>query len=840
MINYIATLRYYLVKKAKATRPTFAMPLNNAQRALFGALDSGCGGAVALLEGIVTYYYSNHLGVSLEYLSLSNFVIGFLAVFVALIVGTMSDRSKGTFRRKPYLMVFGPIWALGVFLRIGMRSVLTSKKFAPIYYVVTYALQVIGSTGQSVTTSGWGCELAQEVSDRSKLYSWATGIGFLGIFLGIAFTSFPLALAGVLGSILIMITVFSCLIYLPDNVPIEKRIVFPTLTNIQSVFWNSEFRTFLFASSCAYFINTVPALYLFFLIYAVGLGSKAATSYYTVSVLAFVLCGLCVIPLVGKIMVYGKVTVLRRTLLMVVFFGLVLLAASYGPAFLVVIFFGVVGGTSTLANITLSICGADTIDYDELLCGKKRAATYQSILNLARLLITISGTSIPLAIMSALGFESSSDADDDDSMSSTKGATLTIRLWCSLFISIVFCGAYFFMRKYRLTEDMHSSVVSNISKRDEAHSKVNTNANAAGLEEGAPSTTITSPLSPGEEPRQQSTSSTSKSSTNDVSDRIGTGSGTVRHISGDGGAGPGGATETTAKGTLFQVFQDVSKAVAAEDEDDLINEELLEEEEELTTTSVSSIESSSLAGSEIGTTAKRPTTTSTTATRRRIPQPLDSVDDPITAKAVSPPPFAQLTYIMKKLLREEHGAGAASKMTLSDERQLRLLCCYFPTTVEPISTESGRILLLKLFAVKLGVGVVVLTLGIWQSIYVLVKGYEFSCYLFVVLTVLYAFYVLWQVLHVKGLRIVRNMEKSPGMKKLVESALVEINMINNEDATNIGSGETTSLKESLVIKSRTLKSVQNSGADLIHGTLLQLIVLIATWVAAFTAVNFGN
>lgn len=338
------------------------------QRAIFGATDSGVGGAVALLEGIVIYYYSQHLGVSLEYIGLTNFVIGTVAVYTALLVGTWSDRSKGKFRRKPYVFLFGPLWAVGLLLRM---SALTSDAGAPIYYAITYAVQVIGSTGLQVAMQGWGVELAQQPDERCRLYATTTGVGFVGIFLGIALTLFPLQLAGVVGAVLLISCVALDLIYLPDNIPIAKRTTIPTLTNIQSVFWNKQFRTYIYASACVYTINTVPFLYLYFLVFACGLSHSLASTYYTVSVLAFVIMGMATLPFIGKFLSFGKVFCMRTILLVVVAFAVGLFAASYGSAWMVVVLFGMVGGTSTVANVTLNIAGADVVDYDELLCGKE-------------------------------------------------------------------------------------------------------------------------------------------------------------------------------------------------------------------------------------------------------------------------------------------------------------------------------------------------------------------------------------------------------------------------------------------------------------------------------------
>ena len=65
----------------------------------------------------------------------------------------------------------------------------------------------------------------------------------------------------------------------------------------------------------------------------------------------------------------------------------------------------VLGFVVALANVIFGILTAEIIDYDELLCGKKRPAAYRSITNPLSTFITIGGLSLPFAMMSATGFK---------------------------------------------------------------------------------------------------------------------------------------------------------------------------------------------------------------------------------------------------------------------------------------------------------------------------------------------------------------------------------------------------------------------------------------------------
>ena len=369
--------------------------LSNFQRVVFGSIASTVGTVVAIFEGIAIFYYNEHLNVSLAFLGLANFAIGALAAYVALIAGNLSDRAVSKYRRKTYILIFGPLYAIGVLFRL---CAFTTIKQAPWYYVITYALQVSGSTGLDVVTQAWGVELASDIMDRNQLYSISTFCGFSGIFLG--------------------------------------------------VLWNKQFVIYLIASCFVYFINTLPALLMFFFKYCVSVNKANVSTYYTIGLACFILLGLSSLSFTTYLIKnYGCIHCLRCCFIVAIILGIAMFIVSYYSVYLFIAVFGLVGLFCTIANVVLSILNAETIDYDELLCGKKRASSYAGIINPIRLFITIAGTSIPLVLMSVTGFHVSND-DHDDSTTSTKTSTMILRLWCTLFISfcmfIAFCVISFY------------------------------------------------------------------------------------------------------------------------------------------------------------------------------------------------------------------------------------------------------------------------------------------------------------------------------------------------------------------------------------------------------------
>lgn len=208
--------------------------------------------------------------------------------------------------------------------------------------------------------------------------------------------------------------------------------------------------------SFVWVLNSIPAILLFFLRYCVNQDEDQAKSAYTYCLIAFIFTGMCALPIVPKIIdKRGKLFASTIALSGLVVAGVIMFIVSYINVLLVIIVFGTVGFFSTMSNTVYNILAADCVDYDELLTGMKRASSYTGITNLPYMFISIAGSSIPLALMSSLGFEEPSDDNDNDSNDdgySTRGSTLTLRIWCSCFVSFLGCCALIVMKFYKVNQ----------------------------------------------------------------------------------------------------------------------------------------------------------------------------------------------------------------------------------------------------------------------------------------------------------------------------------------------------------------------------------------------------
>jgi hypothetical protein len=195
-------------------------PLSTYGKVLRGLSCATVESALAVTEGLVLYHYNDTKKVSAEYLSLSNFVVAAITIYISIIVGNLSDRAKGKFRRKPFVLFFLPLYAIGAFFRYGA---FVNEESAAAYYLISFACQTIGKSGLSIANDAWNMELANEEVDRSKLYSTIAGMGVLGITLGLAFTALPLLLNAFVLPILLIIVNLMNVTTVPEGTPLSKR-----------------------------------------------------------------------------------------------------------------------------------------------------------------------------------------------------------------------------------------------------------------------------------------------------------------------------------------------------------------------------------------------------------------------------------------------------------------------------------------------------------------------------------------------------------------------------------------------------------------------------------------
>lgn len=197
----------------------------------------------------------------------------------------------------------------------------------------------------------WAVELANEGADRANFFAVCGVVGVFGIFFGLGLSAAPLLFSGFFLALVAILSNSLCLWCIEEKTPLSKRSFIPTVTNLKSVFWNRQFVVFICAMLFIYFINTVPALYLFFLTYVMDQSEDAATMSFLLSVGGFVIMGFFAMPLApGLVKKYGKIVVADATLKSMVVLGILMFIASFVHPAMVIAVFSVVGFNAALSG----------------------------------------------------------------------------------------------------------------------------------------------------------------------------------------------------------------------------------------------------------------------------------------------------------------------------------------------------------------------------------------------------------------------------------------------------------------------------------------------------------
>jgi glycoside/pentoside/hexuronide:cation symporter, GPH family len=427
--------------------------LTTFQRVLCGVASAGIISLITVQDGFLIYHYNSNKGVASKYLSMSNFLVGTVSLFVAIGVGNLSNRLQIKYQRKLFVLMCTPFYAIALFLRYGAFSKFGES--SALYYLLTYSVEVAMRIALAITNDAWMIELTSDDAERSKLFSVAAAVGLLGVVAGLGLALLPLLVNGFLISLIILISGILNICFLPDDIRQSKRASIPTVANISSVLSNSQFRIFFLTMLAFWMEKSVPSLFLFFLRYVVDLEEEVAKETYTFALMVYVLCGALSIPIYRAVADMNKLTLNNMFLLGAIIVDISLFAVSYSTPIAVIIALGPVGFFSTLNSTVLKIIRADIVDYDELLTGKKRGAVYVGLMNPVSYFLSVAGVSFPLAIMSLCGFDpSESDSGGDDEEGVTRSGVLVLRLWCTLVMAVCATISLLLMRQYKVSREI--------------------------------------------------------------------------------------------------------------------------------------------------------------------------------------------------------------------------------------------------------------------------------------------------------------------------------------------------------------------------------------------------
>lgn len=178
------------------------------------------------------------------------------------LVGSLSDRKKATWGRAPFLLVGGPLTALGFFI-LFLPVTLDSEVKTAVYVSMIYTLTSTAFSAYLVPYMALASEMTPDTHERTKILAWRVVFTMVGVIAGVGFAQPIIGWAGggargwsTMGGLFAVL----CLISMLAPVIVARRTVAPVsgepqpfLAQMATAWSNPPFRSLL----AAFFIQSV-------------------------------------------------------------------------------------------------------------------------------------------------------------------------------------------------------------------------------------------------------------------------------------------------------------------------------------------------------------------------------------------------------------------------------------------------------------------------------------------------------------------------------------------------------------------------------------------------------
>ena len=405
----------------------------------------------------VIYADSDGFGLSLAMVGLLIGLSRISDVVTDPLIGYLSDKWKTRWgRRKPWVLVGTPIFALGMWLLfmppfefsdITVFGATFSNGYIWLFAMLT--LFYIGSTIKDLPFSAWGAELSDKYHERTLIMSWKEGLGTFGslvsafIPLVILFFGLVKPTDAVFWLVLVMciampIVNINCLMVVPEWRVVERPRRIGVLEGLKIVVKNKPYMILVIVFALGAIGSAMTnSLSLFFVKHVIKVGEL-----YGAYLAPYFVCQIAAIPLWFKLSRrVGKHMAIMWAIgwysLWSLFIPLVMVAPSEWfaifepmrhigfltadfqntattyldgvdsgklPVYLVVM---CLKGSAigALSAIPFAMC-ADVVDVDTVETGQRRAGAYMAIWSMVRKGAYALGTTIGLALVVYWGFDS--------------------------------------------------------------------------------------------------------------------------------------------------------------------------------------------------------------------------------------------------------------------------------------------------------------------------------------------------------------------------------------------------------------------------------------------------
>ena len=370
--------------------------------------------SMVLLMMYVPKFYADIVGVDLAFISLVILVSRLLDAITDPLIGSLSDKTKSKWgRRRPWIFISS--FVLGItLLLIASPPVEFTANQATIYFGVLMILVFTWLTTFIVPYNSLGAELTPSYYERNKLFGFRAVMFNLGVVAvpltftilsyysgsdGVELERQKFFLYGIIVCIVAVFTCSYCVLALKEKVLTEKQkektAFFKQFSIIKT---NKPFRILIIYSVLSTAILTSIAIqFLFFVQYVIQSDKgDLFLLFYTLSVII----GVPLWLLVSRML--DKHNCLKIAACFSILIGAVMMFLPAGSEIalaITVVLYGAFVVTAMVMLITSML--ADTIDYDEWQCGKRRAGAH---IGLFQFFAKLAGTVVAASAFGVLAY----------------------------------------------------------------------------------------------------------------------------------------------------------------------------------------------------------------------------------------------------------------------------------------------------------------------------------------------------------------------------------------------------------------------------------------------------
>lgn len=366
-----------------------------------------------------SFYYSDKLGLGLQYISLGMIFYAIWDAFNDPLMGFLSDRTRTSMgRRKPWILAGAPLFALFFYLFFSPPNALTGNTlWFTLYFTV---LLMLTETMSTVTTTNYHSlfpELFKDESSRTKANAIRQSLQLVGMIIGVSLTpmiadaigfSASSAILGVLGMGLLLYSILGCKED-PDflNTPTPGLIESLKAVLFNKNFWVIGGANMFYQATAGLALAAIP----FFVKYALELPDSQVT-YLSAAVFAIAIPAVSIWA--SQVKRFGALKTWRASLVFLglsfipMFFVNTLITAMIAGAFIGI---GIAGVTACL-----DLINALVIDEDSARSGLRREGIYHSAINFIIRLSGLIRSLVFYLVFIFFGFSSSEVPGDNPAL----------------------------------------------------------------------------------------------------------------------------------------------------------------------------------------------------------------------------------------------------------------------------------------------------------------------------------------------------------------------------------------------------------------------------------------